>query len=192
MVWYRLRAGLADRAAARLRRARRRWRASAPACGSPRSTSSTATSATSFRSSCSSGSTSRRSAFQLAVVPGRVAAALLRSTRWSASSTASAGACSAARASSTAGLSAQPRASSRFFLWLGIRHFRRIEAQLRRPDLSHDADVVIRVEGSARNTSSAIRRERERYTALRDVIGARSSRACCAQGRRPAARPRRS
>ena len=79
----RVRARLADRAAARSSSRSPCWRASAPRSSSPRSTSSTATSATSSRSSSSSGSTSRPSASR-APWCRRHGASGTASTRWSA------------------------------------------------------------------------------------------------------------
>ena len=65
--------------------------------------------------------------FSSSVVPGAAGGCSTASIRWSASSTASAGASSAARARSTCRASCSASASSAFFLWLGIRTFRRTE-----------------------------------------------------------------
>ena len=108
------------------------------------------------------------------------------STRWSASSTASAGACSAARASSTVpGFVAQPRRRRRSSCGSASRYFRRTEKTLRGSDLTatHADDIVIRVEGLGKKLPD---RPRGRARALhgaarRDRAQARKLRA---QGRR--------
>ena len=61
--------------------------------------------------------------------------------------------------------------SPSFFVWLGIRQFRKMEKSFRRPNLIM-SDVVISVENLSKRYLVGHRSgERESYTALRDVIG---------------------
>ena len=64
-----------------------------------------------------------------------------------------------------------------FFLWFGIRYFRRTERTFADHGADVMSDVVIRAEGLGKKYLIGHESQRERYTALRDVIGAHGARA---------------
>ena len=74
-----------------------------------------------------------------------------------------------------------------FFLWARHRLLPTYRAQLRGSACKMDSDVVIRAEGLGKKYVIGHESERERYTALRDVIG-RSARNCRPYNHRHAAR----
>ena len=101
--------------------------ASAPRCGSRRSTSSIGISATSSRSSCSSASMCRRSDFSSSIVPEAVALALFAQSDGRRHRRFSLVHSRRAKASSICPALAVSLGVAAFFLWFGIRRFRKIE-----------------------------------------------------------------